>query len=384
MSQREVWEYAKLEEGAKFNPVSCTFRVKYLFTDDSRKLANNVKVVNRMAETNEKRLERDGLTEEANKVFQSMTDAGAVEEVSMQDFNSWEGPTHYSPIQHVVNEGSTWTPCRLVTNSFLLNRRHGAEPERYVGQGPQHARRHLEPAGEVQELRQGTGWGRVQGILQHRDWLLRKARQAGRVEMRQEDQWRTYAFVAVSFGDRPAAAWLQICVNMCLTIFQDIDPVAAEHVKQGNYVDDIISGGDDKEVKRFKGKEDDETRCDGTVSRIMMSGGLKLKALVVSREKDGLALEKLGGLVLGLGFSTQKDLLSVKCRANISKKKRGRATEPELTKEDLASLRTCSLTMRVCLGLCNSQYDPLRLPSPLIIRMKVGMKHLHRAKLDWS
>jgi hypothetical protein len=63
MSQREAWEYAKLEEVVEFDPVSRTSRVKYLSTDDPRKLTNNLKLVKRMAETIKKRLERDGLTE---------------------------------------------------------------------------------------------------------------------------------------------------------------------------------------------------------------------------------------------------------------------------------------------------------------------------------
>ena len=34
-------------------------------------------------------------------------------------------------------------------------------------------------------------------------------------------------------------------------------------------------------------------------------------------EKDGLALQKLGGAVLGLGFSTERDQLEVKFRVNV-------------------------------------------------------------------
>ena len=44
MSQTESWEYAKMKEGTK------TFRVKYLFTDDPRKLPDNRKTITKMAE----------------------------------------------------------------------------------------------------------------------------------------------------------------------------------------------------------------------------------------------------------------------------------------------------------------------------------------------
>ena len=108
-----------MEEGVVFHPGTKMFRVKYLFKDDPRKLSNNRKTITKMAELTEQRLEQDGLAEEANKVFQAMIDAGAMEEVSKKELSSWDGPVHYVPIQHVIKEGSVSTPCRLVTNSLL-------------------------------------------------------------------------------------------------------------------------------------------------------------------------------------------------------------------------------------------------------------------------
>ena len=197
-----------------------------------------------------------------------------------------------------------------------------------------------------------------------------------------EQDWRTFTFVAVSFWDRPAATLLHNCVNLCFTLCQEIGVMAAERVKRDNIMNDIITGGTAEEVKRFKGIEDENQRCNGTVSEIMASGGLQLKAMVVSGEEDGPALEKLGGAVLGLGFSTKKDLLFVRCKANFSPRKRNQPTGPDLRTEDLAALRLKSLTMRIYLGVCNSQYDPLGLASPLVIRLKVGMKLLHQAELS--
>ena len=83
----------------------------------------------------------------------------------------------------------------------------------------------------------------------------------------------------------------------------------------------------------------------------MASRGLQIKAMVVSGEEDGQALEKLGGAVLGLGFSTKNNLLYVKCKANISPRKRNRPTRPDLRTEDLEGLRLQSLTMRICIGI---------------------------------
>ena len=66
MSQRDSWELAKIKEGMEFDPVSKTFRVKYLFLDNLRKLPDNKKVILKMVETTEKRLKKYDLTDEAN------------------------------------------------------------------------------------------------------------------------------------------------------------------------------------------------------------------------------------------------------------------------------------------------------------------------------
>ena len=385
MSQREAWEYSKLEEGVEFDPVSKKFYVKYLFTDDPRKLTNNRNVIIKMAETTEKRLERDNLTQAANDVFESMIAAGAVEELSLEEMAAWDGPVHYVPIQHVLNEGSVTTPVRLVTNTSLTDRRTGLSLNGMLAKGPMVlgdmwallVRFRCYQKGLCGDVSKAYYSMKTSSLEKH---VRRIVWRYGR----KNEEWKTFAFVAVSMGDRPAATLLDICVKLCLTMFRDIDPVAADRVKQDNFADDVVTGGNEEEVRRFKGNEDEDLRCDGTIPRIMSSASLKLKAIVVSGEDDGVALEKLGAAVLGLGLSTSKDLLYVHFRANISKRRRGKPSGPDLKKEDLARLRGSSLTMRNCLGLCNGQYDPLGLASPLIIRMKVGMKMLHRAKLGWD
>ena len=153
--------------------------------------------------------------------------------------------------------------------------------------------------------------------------------------------------MAVSFRDRPAATLLHICVHRCLSLFKKIDIVAAARVKHDNFVDDIITGGTAEEVKKFKGIKDENQWCNSTVSMIMASGGLRLKEMMVSGEEDGPFLKKLGGAVLGLWFSAENNLLYVKCKANISPRKRNKPTRPDLRTEDLAGLRSKSLTMRI-------------------------------------
>ena len=124
--------------------------------------------------------------------------------------------------------------------------------------------------------------------------------------------------------------------------------------------------------------------CDGTVSQIMSKTNLNLKAVAISGEIDGEKLEKLGSSVLGLGFSTEKDALFVKFKANTSVKKRGAHTGPDWTADRLGDLDDTELTMRMSMGVANCQYDPLGLGCPLVIRLKVAVREMYRQKLGYD
>ena len=51
-----------------------------------------------------------------------MIQYGALVELSPDEMAMWDGPTHYVSLQHVINEDSTTTPIRIVTNSSLSDR----------------------------------------------------------------------------------------------------------------------------------------------------------------------------------------------------------------------------------------------------------------------
>ena len=71
-------------------------------------------------------------------------------------------------------------------------------------------------------------------------------------------------------------------------------------------MDNLAAGGTKEEVHRFEGARDENLQYLGTMKQILAKGGLNM---VVSGELEGLALEKLGASVLGLHFSTHKNLL---------------------------------------------------------------------------
>ena len=46
-----------------------------------------------------------------------MIEKGAIVELTQQEIDQWEGPSHYIPLQLVHNPDSSSTPSRVVTNS---------------------------------------------------------------------------------------------------------------------------------------------------------------------------------------------------------------------------------------------------------------------------
>ena len=123
-------------------------------------------------------------------------------------------------------------------------------------------------------------------------------------------------------------------------------------------MDDITSGGNKQEVVRFKGKEDPETlACDGTMTQILGEGHLRLKAVAVSGDPDEGALEKLSGTVLCLVNSTSRDTLVVRFKVNVSARRRGAPTGPDITRDTLGKLKGVALTRKLLLGVTNSQFD---------------------------
>jgi hypothetical protein len=151
---------------------------------------------------------------------------------------------------------------------------------------------------------------------------------------RKDKDWRVFNFVTVSLGDRLAATLLTISIKKCIRMFAVFDLEGAMRMEQDNYVKIDVTGGSTALMKRMKGKKQEDYTC--TANKILGSGGFKVKAMVASCEENGQALAKLGGAVLGLGFSTEHYLLYVKCKANISKRRRGKPTGPDLKLEDLS------------------------------------------------
>ena len=273
---------------------------------------------------------------------------------------------------------SVTTPLRLVTNSSLVDPETGLSLNSILAKGPMYLNDMWEilvrfrsyEAGLIGDISKAYYQIQTGPVEYHCRRVLWRFGEVG-------TPWRIFAFKVVSMGDTPAANFMEITKRKTTVRGEHIDRRGAKRLRDDGFVDDISSGGSLSECKRFKGSEDPVTlACDGTWQQILDTGGWDLKAMAMSWELDGEALEKLGGAVLGLGWGTAEDMLKEKFRVNVSAYKRGEPTESDLTVDTLDRLATAVITKRVCLRVVSSQYSPLGIACPLIIIMKVQLKEL--------
>ena len=73
----------------------------------------------RIAESEERKLFKEGRMEEFNTLFKKLQELGAIKEITVHELRSWSVPVHYVSLQHVIDESSATTSFRIVTNSSL-------------------------------------------------------------------------------------------------------------------------------------------------------------------------------------------------------------------------------------------------------------------------
>ena len=386
LSRQEAFELEYIEKCVEFK--DNRFYIKFPFLVDPGELADNYNQVVRIAEAEERKLEKEGRMAEFNELILKLQELGAMEEISKHELKSWAGPVHYVSLQHVISEESATTSFRIVSNSSLKTLGNPHSLNSILAKGPNMLSDPYKIMIRFRTYLKGLNSDVTKAYYQMFTGLLEK--HVRRVVWRygvKGDQWKIFGYLCVSFGDTPAAALLEVCFRLVIVMFGFIDQLAARRLLSDRFVDDITSGGTIEQVERFKGVEDKETlACTGTMPQIFGKANLKLKAIAVSGEPDGGALKKLSGTVLGHGYSTAEDKLTVRFRVNVSPRRRGNPTGPDVTRETLGQLDQVVMTRRIALGVANGQYDMLGVATPCLIRLKASMRNLFVAEygLGWD
>merc|ERR1712074_515724 len=129
-------------------------------------------------------------------------------------------------------------------------------------------------------------------------------------------------------------------------------------IELDRFVDDLPSGSDEKAViERLRGQILENWQTTGTLAQLMAKDGFTLKVIACSGDEDGPMVQKLGGSVLGIPWNTETDKMSIQLTVNISKRRRGQPTGPDLSVETISGLETAILTRRIVLSITMGIYD---------------------------
>ena len=383
LSQKEQYEYQVLESKLTYEPSTHTFVVSYPFTADPSILPNNKSQVIKIAQRLEKRLHKTHLLQAFNDEFDKLISYGAIKEISDSELRSWDGPTHYVSLQHVINEDSTTTPLRIVTNSSLSDRK-GLSLNSILMKGHDTLSDQWAVLNKWRSYEVALCSDVTKAYYSLRTGELEK--NVRRVVWRYGDtskDWKIFGFQTVSFGDRPAAAFLEIAIRRTAQCHTSIDPLAAERICNDRYVDDLATGGSPAEVSRFKGKEITDCQFDGTIPTILAKGSLRLKVMVSSGETDPNKISKLGGKVLGLPWDPSTDTITIHLPVCLTTPSGSKIV---LNHYNLQSFDKSLITPRNLLSVVNSIYDPLGLVAPLTIKLRIAFRDLFRLDppLQWD
>ena len=111
----------------------------------------------------------------------------------------------------------------------------------------------------------------------------------------------------------------------------------------------------------------------GTLQQVCSLGGFEVKEIIRSGDVNDKATHLLGDSVLGYLWYTKEDLMAVKLRVNLSKKRRKLAKYLDFSMENINDIRKVTLTYSKALSLISTQFDPLGMISPWISTLKVAL-----------
>ncbi len=117
---KENQEYQVILDGLKFDAKRKKWTAAYPFCIPPSELMDNQDQVYRYTLYQERRLAKEGRTEEFNKQFYETVERGVFKEISRDEMEKWEGPVNYITMVEAFKEGPhSTTPLRICMNSSL-------------------------------------------------------------------------------------------------------------------------------------------------------------------------------------------------------------------------------------------------------------------------
>ena len=359
-------------------------RISYPFIKDPFILKNNQAAMLKRAISLEKSLTRRKLREDYNDAFQKHIERGAFGEVTQDEVDSYEGPINFISHHGVLQPQKITTPLRLVSNSSQEN--NGTCLNDCLPKGPNCLCDLFKLLLKFRTYEVGMIYDLSKAYHTMKTGIREKFLRLMIWRFSESEDWKIYAYQVMAMGDRPAAAALECAKHKCADLGLDIDALASQKIKEDMYVDDGTSGGTKEEVARLVGERGPDGVFNGTIQKILNLGNFKIKDFVWSGRNDEELGALLGNKVLGYLWDAKEDIMAVKLKINLSKRKNKIASQPDISIADIGKLKNIKLTKRNLLGIGASIYDPLGIASPYTIKLKMGMRQLFELEenLGWD
>ena len=360
----------------------CT--VSYPILGDLSALRNNEWQAVAMASSLERQMKKKGKLECYNSEFEDYLARGVLEEVSKEEIRTWE--KNGRAINFISHHGvetphKATTKTRLVSNPSIRNGGKGPSVNDLWPKGPLS----LQPMIEVFIRFRGYEVACHYDIrkMYHSVFTTEDEKYLRLLVWRlSEGDWRYFGYAVVAMGDRPAACILELVKDVAAKEGEEIDEATATKIKEDTYVDDGCTGGSEEEVQRMIGEvqeeDDGSLKYSGTVQQILSRVSFKIKMMVRSGEQqNSLALEKMGGMILGHCWDPMKDVFTFQPKVYLGKKVRGGIHEgPELTIQTLSLLEDYLWTRRTVLSTIAGIFDPAGLIAPYTMKFKLFLREV--------
>ncbi len=366
---KEDEEYRIILEGLKFDKERGRWRATYPFHIPPTTLKDNYGQVFKYTLAQEKRLAKQGRTEEFNAEFYKTVERGVFKEITKEEMAAWDCPVNYISMVEAFKEGPhSTTPLRICMNSSLKQPYPvSLSLNDCLIKGPS----------ALVDLFTVTLCIREHSYVLTKD--LSKfyqrvdadpiAQNLRRVMWRGGNtsaEMKVYITTTVNFGDKPAGCIAIAAARETAAMDEGEFREAAWFLQNRTYVDDATAGA--HSMDRLEA-------LSGEMEAVAKRGGFEFKETLMSGDKEDESGEP--HKVLGLIWETEADRLRVDVKLNLGAKKAGLhlMENIELGKEPEKALPEV-ITKRELWRVAQGQYDPLGLLCDFTIRFKILMRSI--------
>ena len=354
--------------------------VSFPFTKDPKILCNNMPEMLKRAEKQWNILSKKGgdYLRVYNEQFRDFEQRGVIVRVPIEEIKAWQkagGIVNFISHHAVMQPNKPSTPVRVVSNSSQFN--NGSSLNKCTVAGPNQLASLHKLLLRFRMYNEGYSYDLSKCYHTLRTGPVEKFLRLLIWRYDENDPWIVFAYVRLAFGDKAAAGLLESVKRKIgeEALKLQLDPYAVDALVNQSYVDDGVGGSDEARIldNLIGIRDPDSNLYTGTLQQVCSLGGFEVKEIIRSGDVNNKATHLLGDSVLGYLWYTKEDLMAVKLRVNLSKKRRKLAKYPDFSMENFNDIRKVTFTYSKALSLISTQFDPLGIISPWIGTLKVAL-----------